>query len=135
MAKNTNDESVEKSEPTVTFNRKKLVTAGWIAGGVLALGATFAAGSAVGHVLDGPRGDHAAVGSTGISEGHGPQGGDHMGGPQGGRDGDHGMGEGPHGMGHGPQGELGEMQGQHHMDAPTDGSTVEGTVPAPTTTP
>lgn len=130
MAKNTNDETVEKSEPTVTFNRKKLVTAGWIAGGVLALGATFAAGSAVGHVLDGPRGDHAAVGSTGISEGHGPQGGGHMGGPQGGRDGDHGMGHGPQG-----EGGLGELQGHGMMHAPTDGSTVEGTVPAPTTTP
>lgn len=129
MAKNTNDESVEKSEPTVTFNRKKLVTAGWIAGGVLALGATFAAGAAVGHVLDGPRGgDFVAEGFAGRGGEHGPQGG-HLGGPHmGDRDGDRDMG-------HGPQGELGEMQGQHHMDAPTDGSSVEGTVPAPSTTP
>jgi hypothetical protein len=43
------DDTVEQ---TVTLNRKKLVTAGWIAGGVLALGATFAAGAALGHVVD-----------------------------------------------------------------------------------
>ena len=48
------DDTVEQA---VTFNRKNLVAAGWIAGGVLAFGATFAAGAALGHVADGPRGN------------------------------------------------------------------------------
>jgi len=42
------DDTVEQ---TVTLNRKKLVTAGWIAGGLLALGATFAAGAALGRTI------------------------------------------------------------------------------------
>jgi hypothetical protein len=129
MAKNTNDES---AEPTVTINRKKLVTAGWIAGGVLALGATFAAGAAVGHVAEGPRGgEHAAVGHTGMTEEHGPKGmhGEHRGhGPMGER--------GAHeGMGHGPKNQLGELKYEGEVSAPTDGTTVDGIVPSPSTTP
>lgn len=124
MAKN--DETVEK---TVTVNRKKLVTAGWIAGGVLAIGATFAAGAAVGNVLDGPDGRHGAFGETGQTDlrgGHGPM------------DADGDYDRGPHGDddGDGPHGPLGDKQGELRMDAPTDGSTLEGTVPsAPTPTP
>lgn len=89
MAKNTNDEPVE---PTVPPNRNRLRTVGWIAGGVLALGATFAAGAAVGHVGDGPRGGGPAVGQTGESE-HGPRNGKH--GEE--RGGMHGPGQGGHG--------------------------------------
>ncbi|MEY4312992.1 MAG: hypothetical protein RLZZ319_501, partial [Actinomycetota bacterium] len=56
MAKN--DETVT---PTVSIKRNTLKLAGWIAGGALALGATFAAGAAFGHT-EGPRfgGDFAA---------------------------------------------------------------------------
>lgn len=134
MVKKTNDES---AEPTVTVSRKKLVTASWIAGGVLALGATFAAGAAVAHVIDGPRGgEHAAVGHTGMTDERGPKGmnGDH--GPKGMGGEHHGHGPmGERGMGHGPHGELGELQSEGMIEAPSDGSTVEGTVPTPSTTP
>lgn len=86
MAKNT---PVEPVEPAVPANRKRLRTAAFIAGGVLALGATFAAGAAIGERLDGPRGEHDRGdrdGDRGMS--HGPQGG-----PGGDRDVMHGQGE------------------------------------------
>jgi hypothetical protein len=109
-------------EPTVTINRKKLVTAGWIAGGVLALGATFAAGAAIGHVADGPRGgDFAAGQSNGSGEfgPHGDQAGEHKG------------GQGGDQAGRGHKGGHGGMMAPVAPTAPTDGTTT----PAPTTTP
>lgn len=121
MAKNTNDEPVEPTSPS---NRNRLRTVGWIAGGVLALGATFAAGAAVGHVGDGPRGGGPAVGQSGERE-HGPRGGKHG----------HGYwvgGSGGNDRNHGP---LGELQEEGEVHAPTDGSTLGGTVPAPNVTP
>jgi hypothetical protein len=116
----------ETVEPTVTVNRKKLVLAGWIAGGVLALGATFAAGAAVGPVIDGPRG-----GDSNASSHAGPNG------EQGPMDDAHGeRGErGERGMGKHGDGHRGGPQGDHTMNAPTDGSTPEGSTPAPSTTP
>lgn len=136
MAKN--DETVEK---TVTFNRKKLVTAGWIAGGVLAIGATFAAGAAVGNVLDGPRDGHSEAGQHGPDGrhgAHGETGQTDLRGGHGPMDADGDYDRGPHGDadGDGPHGPRGEKQGEFRMDAPTDGSTLEGTVPsAPTPAP
>lgn len=118
MAKN--DETAEK---TVTFSRKKLVTAGVIAGGVLALGATFAAGAAVGNVMDGVRGGHVEAGQHGPDDqgsAHGETGQTEFRGGHGDMDGD----------GHrGPHGPRGDKHGEFHMDAPGDGWTVEGTVP------
>ena len=71
------DDAVEQ---TVSLNRKKLVAAGWIAGGVLAFGATFAAGAALGHVTDGPRGGGDFTAGQPSGPGHfGPQGGHGMG--------------------------------------------------------
>ena len=108
----------ETVEPTVTVNRKKLVLAGWIAGGVLALGATFAAGAAVGPVIDGPRGgDFNASSHAGPNGEQGPMDDAH------GERGERGMGK--HGDGH-----RGGPQGDHTMNAPTNSST-----PAPSTTP
>lgn len=109
----------ETVEPTVTVNRKKLVTAGWIAGGVLALGMSFAAGAAVGPVLDGPRGgDFAAESHAGPNGEHGERG-----------------ERGERGMGMKGDGHRGGPQGNHSMDAPTDGSVPQGSTPAPSTTP
>ncbi len=114
-------------EPTVTINRKKLVTAGWIAGGVLALGATFAAGAAIGHVTDGPRGGDFAAGQSNGSGEFGPQGG-HGGERDRDRDRD--------GGGHGDQagqhegGPNGDQAGQH-KGGPDGGRPV----PAPAETP
>ena len=114
-------------EPTVTINRKKLVTAGWIAGGVLALGATFAAGAAIGHVTDGPRGGDFAAGQSDLSGEFGPQGG-HGGERDRDRDRD--------GGGHGDQtgqhegGPNGDQAGQH-KGGPDGGRPV----PAPAETP
>jgi hypothetical protein len=115
MAKNT---PIEPVEPTVPTNRKRLRTAGLIAGGVLALGATFAAGAAVGDRLDGPRGgDFAAEGSAGPSGERGPQG-------------EHDMGD--RGMGHGPKGGPGgQRDGMHGPQ----GSLSDGSAPAPDVTP
>ena len=115
----------ETVEPTVTVNRKKLVLAGWIAGGVLALGASFAAGAAVGPVLDGPRGgDFAAESHAGPNGEHGEHG----------ERGERGE-RGEHGMGLKGDGHRGGPQGDHSMDAPTDGSAPQGSTPAPSTTP
>ena len=109
----------ETVEPTVTVNRKKLVTAGWIAGGVLALGMSFAAGAAVGPVLDGPRGgDFAAESHAGPNVEHGERG-----------------ERGERGMGMKGGGHRGGPQGDHSMDAPADGSVPQGSTPAPSTTP
>jgi hypothetical protein len=111
MAKNT---PIEPVEPTVPTNRKRLRTAGLIAGGVLALGATFAAGAAVGDHLDGPRGgDFAAEGLAGPNGERGPQG-------------EHNMGDrgGDRGMGHGPQG--GPGGDRDGMDGPMPDETVPG---------
>ncbi len=125
MAKN--DETVE---PTVTFNRKKLVTAGWIAGGVLALGATFAVGSIAAHAFDRfPGGDDFA---NGQHIGPGPFG------PQGG----HGDGDGDRG-GHGPRDGDNEMNddgpgaGMTAPNAPSAPTAPQNgtTTPAPSTTP
>jgi hypothetical protein len=70
------DDTVEQ---TLTNNRTKLVTAGWIAGGVLAFGATFAAGAALGHVADGPRGGGEFAAGQPSGPGHfGSQGGHGM---------------------------------------------------------
>lgn len=107
MAKNT---TVEPVEPTVPANRKSLRTVGLIAGGVLALGATFAAGAAIGNGFDGHRGgDFAAEEHAGPNGERGPQSEHDMGD----RDGDRGMGHGPHGDrdgdrdgGHGPRGSM-----------------------------
>jgi len=118
-------------EQTVTINRKKLVTAGWIAGGVLALGATFAAGAAIGHITEGPRGgDFVAGQSKGPGE-FGPHGG-------------HG-GHGGNGMSDGDGGEHGDQAGRGDRDRDRDGNEHGGhgemmvppapTAPAPTTTP
>lgn len=111
MAKNANDEPVE---PTSSSNRNRLRTVGRIAGGVLALGATFAAGSAVGHVGDGPRGGGPAVGQSGERE--------------------HGAGEGKYTMDRDHEYEVGE-----EMHGPRGGNhghgQVHGTVPAPGVTP
>lgn len=111
MAKNANDEPVE---PTSSSNRNRLRTVGWIAGGVLALGATFAAGAAVGHVGDGPRGGGPAVGQSG-ERGHGAGEGKHTMD----RDHEYGLGEEMHG----PRG------GKHGH------GQIGGTVPAPGVTP
>ena len=71
------DDAVEQ---TVTLSRKKLVAVGWIAGGVLAFGATFAAGAAIGHVADGPRGNGDFAAGQLPGPGHfGPQSGPGMG--------------------------------------------------------
>ena len=115
MAKNT---PIEPVEPTVPTNRKRLRTAGLIAGGVLALGASFAAGAAVGDHLDGPRGgDFAAEEHAGPSGERGPQG-------------EHDMGD--RGMGHGPQGGPGgQRDGMHGPQ----GSLTDGSAPAPDDTP
>ena len=107
-------------EQTVTINRKKLVTAGWIAGGVLALGATFAAGAAIGHITEGPRGGDFVEGQSNGSDEFGHHGG-------------HGMDDGERdrdrdGNEHGGHG---EMMAPPAPTAPTDGTTT----PAPTTTP
>jgi hypothetical protein len=121
MAKNT---PIEPVEPTVPTNRKRLRTAGLIAGGILALGATFAAGAAVGDRLDGPRGgDFAAEGNAGPSGERGPQGEHDMGDRD--RDGDRGMGHGPQG---GPGGDRDGMHGPQ-------GSLSDGSAPAPDVTP
>ena len=114
-------------EPTVTINRKKLVTAGWIAGGVLALGATFAAGAAIGHITDGPRGGDFAAGQSNGSGEFGPQGGH-----GGDRDRDRDRDGGGHGdqAGRGHQGDHGGMMAPSPA-VPNDGTTT----PAPTTTP
>jgi hypothetical protein len=47
------------------------------------------------------------------------------------------MGErGAHdGMGHGPKNQLGELDYEGKATAPTDGSTVDGIAPSPSTTP
>ena len=126
MAKN--DETVE---PTVTFNKKKLTTAGWIAGGVLALGATFAAGAAVGHAIDGPRGGDFASGQFGPQgEQHGGPHGDMHGGPKGG----HGMGDRDGDVETNDDGQG--MGGMMAPTAPQGGTTNNGsTTPAPATTP
>ena len=110
------DDAVEQ---TVTLNRKKFVAAGWIAGGVLAFGATFAAGAALGHVVDGPRGngDFAAGQSTG--PGHfGPQSG-------------HGMGDGD---GEFNDGQSENRPGDNDSDGPGPGRGMGGMMapPAPT---
>lgn len=125
-------------EPTVTINRKKLVTAGWIAGGVLALGATFAAGAAIGHVTDGPRGGDFAAGQSNGSGEFGPQGGhggerdrDRDGGGHGDQAGQHKGGPNGDQAGRGHQGGQGGMMAPPAPTAPTDGTTT----PAPTTTP
>jgi hypothetical protein len=115
MAKNTNADPVE---PTVPSNRNRLRTVGWIAGGVLVLGATFAAGAAIGDRFDGPRGvDFAAGQQSGDGE-HGPG----KGGHRGDRDGMHGPGKGGHG------GDRDKMQGPR-------GSMPDDTAPAPDVTP
>jgi hypothetical protein len=127
-------------EPTVTINRKKLVTAGWIAGGVLALGATFAAGSAIGNVMDGPRGGDFAAGQSNGSGEFGPQGGhgaDHApvvvesGGGHGDQAGQHKGGQGGDQANRGHKGGHGGMMAPVAPTAPNDGTTT----PAPTTTP
>ena len=126
MAKN--DETVEK---TVTFKRKTIVTAGWIAGGVLALGATFAAGAAVGHVMDGPRGGDFAAGQPAGPGQFGPQGGHGMDDRDGEFDDDQ-RGHGPRGDGDGDHGPgMGGMMAPSAPTAPNNGSTA----PAPTTAP
>jgi hypothetical protein len=122
-------------EPTVTINRKKLVTAGWIAGGVLALGATFAAGAAIGHVTDGPRGGDFAAGQSDLSGEFGPQGGhggdrDRDGGGHGDQAGQHKGGPDGDQAGRGHQGDHGGMMAPSPA-VPNDGTTT----PAPTTTP
>jgi hypothetical protein len=126
-------------EPTVTINRKKLVTAGWIAGGVLALGATFAAGAAIGHITDGPRGGDFAAGQSDLSGEFGPQGGhggdrdrdrDRDGGGHGDQAGQHKGGSDGDQAGRGHQGDHGEMMAPSPA-VPNDGTTT----PAPTTTP
>jgi len=122
-------------EQTVTINRKKLVTAGWIAGGVLALGATFAAGVAIGNVMDGPRGgiDYAAGQSNGSGEfgPHGGNGGDRDGGAHGGNGGDRDGGAHGDQAGRAHQGDQDGMMAPPAPTGPNDGTTT----PAPTTTP
>lgn len=119
MAKNT---PVEPVEPTVPANRKRVRTVALIAGGVLALGATFAAGAAIGDRLDGPRGgDFAAEGHAGPNGERGPQG-EH---DRGDRDGDRGMGHGPQG---GPGGDRDGMRGPGEP-------MPDETAPAPDVTP
>jgi hypothetical protein len=128
MAKNTPVEPVEPTDPT---NRKRLRTAGLIAGGVLALGATFAAGAAIGHGFDGPRGGDFAAGQQSGEREHG------MGDRDGDRDGMHGPGQGGpggdrdgmHGPGQGGPG--GDRDGMHGPVEPTPGETT----PAPNVTP
>lgn len=120
----------EQAESTVTVKRKTIVTAGWVAGGVLALGATFAAGAAFGHDIDGHRGGDFASGQPGL-----------MGGPgQRGQIGDHGDGDGEYDDGpggHGSHDSDTDGPGEHGMmappapGAPNDGSTQ----PLPQTTP
>ena len=110
MAKNTKDGS---AEPTSLPNRNRLRTAGWIAGGVLALGATFAAGAAVGNVSDGPRDGGHSVGQTDERK--------------------HGAGKGQHGSRGGERG--GERHSQGEMRGHSNGSMSDGSVPAPEVTP
>jgi hypothetical protein len=119
MAKN--DETVEK---TVTIKRKNLKLAGWIAGGALALGATFAIGAAVGHEIPSPFGGDFASAPGHIGDGDGDHGfgGGAQGGPQGGdRDGDHG----------GPQGgfQAPSQGGQNGQTAPSAPSAPAPTAP------
>lgn len=117
---NSNEDSSEK---TVTIKRKNLVIAGWIAGGALALGGTFAAGVAFGHsTADFPRGGDFAAG--------------HSDGP--GRDGDR---DGDHGFRHDEDRDLGlgelRMEGGFSVP-PAPGTPLTPTmpsVPAPETAP
>jgi hypothetical protein len=57
--------AMSKTDETVTFKRQTLRTVGWVAGGVIALGATFIAGSAFAHVMGEPRGGDTALGNHG----------------------------------------------------------------------
>ena len=124
------DDAVER---TVTINRRTLVTAGWIAGGVLALGATFAAGAALGQGVDGHRGggDFATEQSSAPGQ-VGPRGGHGMGDG----DGEYNDDQAEQGPGDG-DGEYNDDSGMGGMMAPpapmspNDGSTT----PAPTTAP
>jgi len=123
------DDAVER---TVTINRKTLVTAGWIAGGVLALGATFAAGAALGQVVDGHRGggDFATEQSSG--QGHSePRGGHGMGDGDGEYNDDQAEQGSGDGDSDGPGRGMGGMMAPPAPTAPNNGSTT----PAPTTTP
>ncbi|MDP4586390.1 MAG: hypothetical protein NWS64_03720 [Microbacteriaceae bacterium] len=115
MAKKTQDEPVE---PIVPSNRNKVRTVGLIAGGVLALGATFAAGAAVGHGIDRPRGGDFAAGSQMGEREHGPR----LGGHVDDRDGMHGPRLGQRG---------GDRDGMHGPR----GSIPDGSAPAPDVTP
>ena len=54
-----------KIDETVTFKRQTLRNVGWVAGGVIVLGATFVAGSAIAHVMGEPRGGDSALGNHG----------------------------------------------------------------------
>jgi hypothetical protein len=120
MAKKTNDEPVEATVPP---NRNRMRTVGWIAGGVLALGATFAAGAAVGNVMDGPRGGHSEASQHGPSGEHGAHGETGQSDIRGG----HGPMDANGDRGHHPRG---EKHGEFRMDAPTDGLTRDGSVPS-----
>jgi hypothetical protein len=124
------DDAVEQ---TVTIKRKTLVTAGWIAGGVLALGATFAAGAALAQVADSHRGggDFAAERTAG--PGHvRPQGGQGMGDG----DGEYNDDQAEHGPsdGDGEYNDDGGMGGMMAPPAPMSPND-DSTTPAPTTTP
>jgi hypothetical protein len=124
------DDAVEQ---TVTIKRKTLVTAGWIAGGVLALGATFAAGAAIANVMDSPRGGGEFVAGQPSGPGHfGSQGGHGM--SDG--DGEYNDDQAEHGPSDGDgeyndDGGMGGMMAPPAPMSPNDGSTT----PAPTTTP
>ncbi len=120
MAKN-----IETVEPTVTIKSKNLKLAGWIAGGALALGATFAAGAAFGREAHLPFGGDFAAGSHGAPGQFGPGDGD--------GDGEHRDGFGDNDGDHrGPQGGF-QAPSQGGPAAPSAPSAPSA--PAPSTTP
>jgi hypothetical protein len=130
MAKNTRVEPVEPTDPP---NRSRLRMAGLIAGGVLALGATFAAGAAIGNGFDGHRGGDFAAGQQ---SGDGERGPGHSEHDKGDHDGDREMGHGPHGdrdgmHGPGRGGLNGDRDGMHGPGS----SKPDNTAPAPEVTP
>lgn len=115
MAKNNNavDETASATKPFAANKTLKVV--GIIAGGMLALGGTFAAGAAFGHSSDRPFGGDFAAG-------------DHR-----------GPGEFGHGDGDRDHGEFGDRDDdggpQGGFQAPNPGGPAAPSAPAPTTTP
>lgn len=118
----------ETANETVSIKRTTVRRIGWIAGGLLAFGATFAAGAVAGQVFDHNPGGHDfaqghVAGGFGDSDGDGPNGFGH-----GDRDGDGGQG--------GPlQAPPGPGMGNQQLPAPQGGQMQAPSAPAPQSTP